>query len=342
MSGTSLDGLDLCTAEFTRSEKGWKYSILKSETLTYPQDLLNQITEAYHSSSHYNCKVLDENLSHFIGEAISIHTSNLPVDLIGSHGHTLLHQPHKQITLQVGNSPSLTLYTEIPIVCDFRVQDVHLGGQGAPLVPIGDKYLFSEFDICVNLGGFANMSCERNAKRIAWDICPVNMGLNLMAERLGKTCDFNGVIARNTHANKEALSALNNLPYYQKKHPKSLGREWYESEITPIISKLSPEESIATLTHHAAQMIAQELERERAKKVIFTGGGAKNVFLMDQISKMISGEAVIPDGETIDFKEALIFGFLALLKARGENNILATVTGAKHDHSSGKLYNFQP
>lgn len=340
MSGTSLDGLDLCTSTFYLEDGSWRFEILKAETIPYPPELLQKIEKAYTISSPNEATEIDVELSTYIGEQVRNHISNLEtkVDLLGSHGHTVLHQPEKGLTYQIGNRPELRSAAGLPTVCDFRVGDVDLGGQGAPLVPIGDALLFSEYDVCLNLGGFANLSLERENRRVAWDICPVNIGLNHFAAKMGLEYDKNGHIAASNAMDGPTFYHLNQLPYFSEDPPKSLGREWFENAILPKLDRLNHEASIATLTGLAAYQIARTLQEVDAQNVLCTGGGAYNKHLINMVKQSISGELTLPESTVINYKEALIFGFLALLKMRGETNVLASVTGASKDHCSGVIY----
>ena len=224
------------------------------------------------------------------------------------------------------------------VVCDFRVQDVELGGQGAPLVPIGDRLLFSEYDYCLNLGGFANCSYEKNGQRIAFDICPVNIVLNKYAEKLGKDFDENGKFAESGIVDENLLHQLDSLKFYSGKPPKSLGLEWVKENIFPLLeaSKISSEDVLRTFTEHIAVQLAKQFS-DRAS-VLITGGGAYNSFLIERFKNLSAIEVVVPSKEIVEYKEALIFGLLGVLKLRDEVNCLASVTGASKDHSSGKIF----
>lgn len=340
MSGTSLDGLDLCTVQFTRRKGKWTYHILSSETLPYPEDLKLKLSTA-HSLSTEALNLLDSELSEYIGDKIAAHiltTPDVTVDLVGSHGHTIFHNPAEKFTLQIGNQAVLREKAGIKTICNFRVEDVEMGGQGAPLVPIGDLLLFAEYDICLNLGGFANLSATQHHTRHAWDVCPVNIGINHYVQKLGLEFDRDGIIARNHRPNQETLVALSELSFYNQAPPKSLGREWLEEHVYPLTDALTPEVAISTLTHHAAFQLAKTLNSLPGNKVICTGGGAKNTYLIELVSDSANKEIVIPEAEVIDFKEALIFAFLAVLKELGEVNVLSSVTGAPRDHSAGIVY----
>ena len=251
-----------------------------------------------------------------------------------------MHQPEKGLTLQIGNLPEISSLTNQTVVCDFRVQDVKLGGQGAPLVPIGDQLLFPEYDYCMNLGGFSNVSFEQNNERIAFDISPVNTVLNFYANKLGMDYDDKGNISKTGICNQGLLSQLNALDFYQKKHPKSLGFEFVKETILPIIESypIPIEDKLNTFTEHIALQIALALPNKNGSLFI-TGGGAYNNFLMDRIQfHLPEMKIIIPSAKILEFKEALIFALLGVLKLRGEINVLSSVTGAKKDHSSGMIY----
>lgn len=215
-----------------------------------------------------------------------------------------------------------------------------MGGQGAPLVPIGDQLLFYAFGFCVNLGGFANVSYEDNGNRVAYDICPVNIVLNYYIKCLGLSFDNKGEFALQGKINFELLERLNNLEYYKKKAPKSLGLEWVISLIFPLIDSfgLEVKDILRTYVEHIAIQISNELNKKKNESVLFTGGGVYHTFLMQRISHFTSNVIEIPSNDIIEYKEALIFGLLGVLKLRGENNCLRSVTGAKYDHSSGNIF----
>lgn len=339
MSGTSLDGVDLVYCRVMKSEK-WSFEIHSASTYAYSSSWMEKLKHA-HTWPLEKIKALDEDYSILLSEYVNrfIHDNRLTkIDFITSHGHTILHQPEKGFTYQIGNLPKLASLTKQKVICDFRVQDVELGGQGAPLVPIGDRLLFGEYDACVNLGGFANISFEKDNQRIAYDICPVNKVLNVYANKLGKDFDESGAIARASVVNPELLAQLDNLQFYSKPPPKSLGIEWLEAEFLPHLklAGLSSEELIATCTTHFAHQIANAISG--FKTVLFTGGGTFNSYLMELIASQTEAKLVIPEPEVINYKEALIFGLLGVLKARGEVNVLASVTGASLDHSSGNIF----
>jgi anhydro-N-acetylmuramic acid kinase len=259
------------------------------------------------------------------------------IDAVSSHGHTILHQPQNGFTLQIGNLPEIATLINQKVVCNFRVQDVRLGGQGAPLVPIGDRILFSEYDYCLNLGGFSNISFEQNNQRIAFDISPVNTVLNFYANKLNLDYDDRGKISKSGKVNSDLLKDLNDLDYYKKTFPKSLGIEFVKEIVLPLIEdhSISIEDKMHTFTEHIAVQTAFILSNKKGELLI-TGGGAYNDFLIERMQFHLPNiEIIIPDAKTLEYKEALIFGLLGVLKLRNEINVLSSVTGAKNDHSSG-------
>jgi anhydro-N-acetylmuramic acid kinase len=339
MSGTSLDGLDLAYCEFDLVNGKWSFEIVYGETIPYSDEWKNRLQNAPNISPKELTK-LDMEYGHYLGEqtALFIKRYHLNPDLVASHGHTVFHKPKEGYTLQIGDGAALRSHIKCPLVYDFRTQDVEFGGQGAPLVPIGDALLFNAFDACINIGGFANISMEKNGQRLAWDICPANIIMNPIAEKLGNAYDRNGDWAREGRINHALFVELNDIVFYKEKAPKSLGKEWVEEIINPLIQKytISDKDLLRTLLEHISVQIARDLEGVEGK-ILFTGGGVFNHFLMEQIQEIIEATIVIPDSQIIDFKEALIFAFMAVLRIRGEINILASVTGATKNHSSGKI-----
>ncbi|MDI5899086.1 anhydro-N-acetylmuramic acid kinase [Flavobacterium yafengii] len=342
MSGTSLDGVDLAHIIFTVKNNKWDFQILESETVSYSIDWLNKLKIAV-DFSEVALEKLNQDYTQLLASIISDFIEKYEIknlDAVCSHGHTILHQPQNGFTLQIGNLPEIKALTNQTVVCDFRVQDVQLGGQGAPLVPIGDQILFSEYEYCMNLGGFSNVSFEQNNKRIAFDISPVNTVLNFYANQLGLDYDDKGRISRTGICNKDLLNELNALDFYQKKHPKSLGFEFVKETILPIIETYSIpiEDKLHTFTEHVALQIALALPNKN-ESLFITGGGAYNDFLIERIQYHLPQiKIIIPSAKILEFKEALIFALLGVLKLRGEINVLSSVTGAKTDHSSGTIY----
>ncbi|MEM8970207.1 MAG: anhydro-N-acetylmuramic acid kinase [Bacteroidota bacterium] len=348
MSGTSLDGLDMAYCEFSLEDGQWQFIIPVAETQPYNevwQQKLGEITEV----SGEELIFTDRDLGVWMGEAVKefINKYQLKPDFIASHGHTVFHQPEKGITYQMGNSFAIQAISEQTVIGQFRNYDVAIGGQGAPLVPIGDQLLFSDYDACLNLGGIANLSTQWQGKRIAYDIGTANMVMNYFAQQLGQSYDVGGQIAQQGEPNQSLLASLNQLPYYRQPFPKSLGYEWVHQEIIQPLEQenLSIADAITTALHHAAYQVAKDVntfadEKTGTFRVLVTGGGAFNVYFMDTIRKNCSEtvELVVPDKKTVAFKEALVFAFLGVLRVRNEINCLQSVTGAQYDHSAGVIF----
>ncbi len=340
MSGTSLDGIDVAEIVFNYSENKWNFEILAAETVPYSSFWKDELREAINFSKE-KLERLDfkytEKLSEEISKFIKKHNIN-EIDAVCSHGHTVFHRPEKGLTYQIGNLPRISKTLGQTVVCDFRMQDVELGGQGAPLVPIGDRLLFSEYDYCLNLGGFANCSFEKNGERIAFDICPVNIVLNKYAEKLGKDFDEGGELAASGKVNETLLSKLNSLSFYSEKPPKSLGLEWVKENVFPLLDdfEISSEDILRTFTEHITIQLANNFKEKSS--ILITGGGAYNSFLIERLKSHATAEIIIPISEIVEYKEALIFGLLGVLKLCDEVNCLASVTGASKDHSSGKIF----
>lgn len=352
MSGTSLDGLDIAYCHFGQIEGVWQFEIIAANTFTYDEAWQKRLQDITKTSGEELMQTHQE-LGVWMGNAVNRFMKKHEVDpeFIASHGHTVFHQPEKGFTLQIGSSYAMHAQCGKPVVSNFRDMDLALGGQGAPLVPIGDRLLFSHHDICLNIGGIANISAEVKGQRLAYDTCPANMVLNHFAQKLGHAYDKGGEIARTGQVNQPILDRLNTLEYYKAPFPKSLGYEWVlENVISPMEKEaLSTEDMLATLTHHVAQQIAANVHlllearmeaSEQEASMMATGGGAFNTYLIECIREYskVKFRIVLPNELIISYKEALIFAFLGVLRVRNEVNCLSSVTGASHDHSAGIFY----
>ena len=341
MSGTSLDGLDMALCRFVHEGSKWQYEMLQCETVSYPTEIIDLLTVAY-SGTAYELALADQRLGRFMADSVNrfLSQASCRSDYIASHGHTIFHRPEQGITVQIGSGAVLAAQTGIPVICDFRSADVAMGGQGAPLVPIGDELLFADYDACLNLGGFSNISFRQNGHRVAFDISPCNMALNDLARQLGQPFDKDGQTATQGQLEQSLLKQLNELPFYALRGSKSLGREWYEQTFQPIVAanNSSVQDKLRTVTEHIAVQLAAVINQVQGDKVLVTGGGAKNNFLLQRVRAHCTHQLIVPDAMTVDYKEALIFAFLGVLRLRGEVNCLADVTGAPKDHCSGAIY----
>lgn len=352
MSGTSLDGLDVAYCQFTPGDS-WRYKIFAAKTYPYTNEWRKKLSSIEKKSAE-ELACFHSEYGHFLGETAKkfIIENSIKADFVSSHGHTIFHQPERRFTFQLGSGAAIAAECGLPVICDFRTTDVALGGQGAPLVPMGDKLLFSEYDFCLNIGGIANISFDNHRKqRIAYDICPANMALNYLAARSGKEYDKNGEIARAGNVSQKLLNELNSLKFYLAKPPKSLGKEWVLREFVPVMERhrISLPDKMRTIVEHIAVQISSQLRNRRPthpgstgkienRKLFITGGGAHNKFLVKRIESLSPINTFIPEKLTIDFKEALIFAFLGVLRMRNEANCLAAVTGAERDNCGGAVY----
>ncbi len=341
MSGTSLDGLDLSLAEYSYKNNYWDYIIVKTETVPYPKTFKESLRNATNVSGNELMRQ-DALFGKWIAKRILkfIPQKEEKIHVIGSHGHTIFHNPKEGYTTQIGNGAHIAALTGIPCVCDFRMGDIARKGQGAPLAPIGDELLFNKFDYCLNIGGIANISYRKNDKRIAYDICPANIALNQIANQLGLEYDDGGEIGKTGEVIIPLLNKLNELNYYKKAGAKSLGREWFESIFLPIINKYTsaPANLLRTVYEHIATKISETLQGNSNSTVLITGGGAKNNFLLMLLKNKCKNKLIIPSHDIIDFKESLIFGFLAVLYTNKVSSCLSSATGAIEDSIGGCLY----
>jgi anhydro-N-acetylmuramic acid kinase len=346
MSGTSGDGLDLAHCHFEYQGGSWNYEILQAETRPFPVELGTALASC-HLLSGLDLALLDVTFGRWMGEQVKNFCSQHQVKpmAVASHGHTVFHQPEKGLSLQIGNGWALHQASGETVLADFRMLDVQLGGQGAPLVPIGDRLLFPQVDFCINLGGISNLSLEKNGQRIAFDCSPFNLLLNQEAQKLGRSYDQDGAWAREGTLDPRLLAQLNALPFYSLSGAKSLGRESIAQSFLPLLdqSGLLPKDCLSTLVEHFAIQIAALIRTHATKaapSLLLTGGGAYNRYFVERLDHHLNQNWIQVEAsqELIEFKEALIFAFLGVLKLRGEANALASVTGASQNSSGGVQY----
>ena len=339
MSGSSLDGLDIALVRFREENDKYSFQILQAETLPYPEYWTRQLSEAFHKQPE-DLFQLDKEYGKFLGEQVLAFTQkhNAHPDFVASHGHTIFHRPEEHYTLQIGDGQELANACDFTVINDFRSEDVSKGGQGAPLVPIGDRLLFSDYEMCLNIGGIANISYDENGKRIAYDLCITNQALNYLAQLKGLDYDKNGELARNGEVDHSLLKKLNNLPFFLQEPPKSLGREFFETFQKDLLKDLSVEDMLATFVEHIALQIALPISWLPKGKILCTGGGARNKYLVERLQARTKHEVIVPEKQIIDYKEALVFAFLGLLRLEGKTNVLSSVTGAESDSCSGRVW----
>ena len=343
MSGTSLDGVDISYCELWKSNHKWHYKIILAETISYEKTWKNRLQQLIYQDAMTYVQT-DVEYGHLLGKVIHnfIHKNNLDVDFISSHGHTIFHQPQKGFTSQIGQGACIYAQTSIPVISDFRTVDVAFGGQGAPFVPIGDSLLFNEYDFCLNLGGIANISFKKDGKQHAFDTCPMNMPLNLLIEHLNLEYDDKGNLAKQGNFVQSLFDELNNLDFYKNTGPKSLGKEWVDAIFMQLVNSfsISLEDKLCTICHHIAYQLNETIKSSgitKESKLLITGGGAYHNFFIEVLRSYLpkSVKIVLPDSLLINYKEALIFAFLGILRIQNENNVLFEVTGASQNSVNG-------
>ncbi len=346
MSGTSLDGLDLAHCHLWKNGVRWEFEIKDTKSVAYTAEMQGELKDSIYLKAEELLK-FNNTYGTWLGEQAKIFITErrLEVDHIASHGHTTHHQPENGLTYQIGSGQHLANASGRRVICDFRTNDVALGGQGAPLVPIGDALLFGQYDFCLNLGGISNISFDVKGKRIAYDIGLANMILNHITRKINLSYDRGGKLAKQGRINPKMLKQLNGLKYYLLPHPKSIGYEWFVNEVEPIVDNIedSIENLLHTSIHHICEKIAQQIQGNSKRKnqtLFVTGGGALNDFLITVLKEKLgtSTDVVVPLNNLIEFKEALVFSLMGILRLEQEINVFSSVTGAKRDSSSGVLY----
>lgn len=341
MSGTSLDGVDLAMCDID----GGGYRVLDATTIPYPAAWRERLANLENASA-YEYALANVELGHYLGRLVRDFSDGKPkAEAVASHGHTIFHRPELGLTTQIGDGDAISAECGLPVISNFRTLDVALGGQGAPLVPIGDMLFFSQYDACLNLGGIANISYNADGRRSAFDICPCNMALNRLAALLGLDYDPQGENAARGNVHTCLKVRLDDIEFYSLPAPKSLGKEWFLEQFWPIVAKEKGTtdmttvcDLLATVSAHIAWQIAKILIRENIGTLMVTGGGAFNRNLIGQIERYAPQTVVtVPDRLTVEYKEAVVFALLGYLRLCGERNTLRSVTGARQDSCGGTI-----
>lgn len=349
MSGSSMDGLDIVYCTLQEIGGKWSFQINEAECIEFP-DEWKQKLQKITSVSAKDLLFAHSVFGHWMGNAIKnfITEKNLEhkVHLIASHGHTVFHEPALGMTFQMGDGAAIAAVTQLPVVSDLRNMDVALGGQGAPIVPIGERLLWNDYKYFLNIGGISNITINNNEQHIAFDVCPANRVLNLLSNELGKSFDENGTEASAGNIHDDLLFELNDLDYYHKPFPKSLSNEYGADVVLGIVQKynISIQDKLCTFCEHIAMQVSNVCEKnagDKSEKILVTGGGAFNQFLVERIKNLLSEkniEVEIPHPDLIKYKEALIMALIGVLRWREEENVLSSVTGAKRNSIGGALW----
>jgi anhydro-N-acetylmuramic acid kinase len=356
MSGSSLDGLDIAFVEFLEQGGKWSYQILHADCYPYSPEWTRRLKDATQLSAR-EYQLLHVDYGHYLGHQvkafIDAHKIHYQVALISSHGHTTFHDPARGMTAQLGDGAALAAETQLPVVTDLRAMDVAFGGQGAPIVPIGEKFLLQDYSMFLNIGGIANITLSaKGGEYIAYDICAANRVLNMLAQELGSPYDKGGKFAAEGHLYEPLLQQLGRLDYYKQAYPKSLANEYGTGVVYPLIKSagIAPANALHTYAIHIAQQTAVSVLSLRdqlpddEKKMLVTGGGAFNDFLIQELKKAIEPlgvTIVVPETNLVNYKEALIMAFIGVLRWRQEYNVLSSVTGASRDSIGGALWTGQ-
>jgi len=353
MSGSSLDGLDIVYTQLEEVRGKWAFEILKAECLPYSTEWQHDLKQAT-AMSVPDFLRLHTAYGRYTGTCVQdfIERNELvhKVHFVVSHGHTVFHEPASRTTCQIGDGAAIAAVTGLPVICDLRALDVALDGQGAPIVPMGDRLLFGDYDLLLNLGGIANMTTRHaDGHYTACDITVANQALNYLAEKAGKTFDENGALAASGQLQDEALQQLATHTYYTAQGPKSLSNEAAMELVAGFIDDESY--TVADRLHTICSLIVAQTDHtikqtlgEAAtvgKKMLVTGGGALNIFLAGQLQKQLATlgiEVIVPDTNTVLYKEALVMALLGVLRWREEANVLADVTGARKDSVGGAFW----
>ena len=355
MSGSSLDGLDIAFVEFQEQGGKWSYEILQADCYAYTNEWVAKLSDAINLSAR-DYQLLHTEYGHYTGQQVNkfieAHQLHYKVAVVASHGHTTFHIPDKKMTAQLGDGAAIAAETQLPVVTDLRAMDVAFSGQGAPIVPIGEKLLLGDYNFFLNLGGIANISLNAE-KYVAYDICPANRVLNMLVNQLRKEYDDGGQIAATGTVNNELLEKLNALEYYKQPYPKSLANDFGTDVVYPIIkdSNLEIKDALRTYVEHIVVQIRESIStsgnfkpQTSNLKLLASGGGGFNTFLIQRLSdslKELNVEVIVPDKKLVNFKEALIMAFIGVLRWRQEYNVLSSVTGAARDSIGGALWTGQ-
>ncbi len=350
MSGSSCDGLDISFVSLEESRGVWQFEIVQADCIPYTTIWKEKLLGAT-ALSALDFQLLHHEYGVYIGavvnEFIEKHALEYKVQLIGSHGHTIFHQPSKGISIQIGSGAAIAAATGINVISDLRSMDTALGGQGAPLVPVGEQALFSEYDYCLNIGGISNISIKKDGHWMAWDICAANRVLNGLAATKNRSFDDKGMMAASGKLNTALLTKLNAIQYYKQQPPKSLDNSFGDHDVLGMIQDagIDTADALHTYCRHIAQQILYSLlpihQQQASAKMLVTGGGAFNDFLMHCIQeelKTIHIDITIPNATVVQYKEALIMAFLAVLRWREEYTCYADSTGASRNSIGGAVW----
>lgn len=354
MSGSSLDGLDIAYCRLDWDGKALSsWELLEAETLAF-SDLWVRRLVALPQQNALTFAQSDIYFSYYMGELLNafIKKQNIKqIDFVASHGHTVFHDPARRFSIQIGNGNALAATVGKTVICDFRMQDVAMNGEGAPLAPLADAYLFPGYDYYMNIGGIANISAKCSDRWVAYDFAPANQVLNFLAEKSDLKFDKDGEIARAGNVNAELLDSLQKLNFFGKEYPKSMSNEWIRTEVLPLFKgsgrsledqmRTAVELIVSTSFDAIALIQRQENKQSVSSEMLMSGGGCHNLFLVEKLKEKLSElniEVQIPKKDIIDFKEAMLVALLGMFRLNAIPNSIPEVTGAKKATVNGGVY----
>lgn len=348
MSGSSMDGLDIAHCTFEEVAGKWSYVINHATCIPFTEEWLDKLGRVTQMGGK-ELLLTHTAFGQWMGQEILkfIHTHQLDhrVHLIASHGHTVFHEPKQGMTFQMGDGASIAAVVKLPVITDLRNLDVALGGQGAPIVPIGEKLLWEPIRYFLNIGGICNITKKQDEQVIAFDVCPANRVLNTLAQTKGQAYDNKGELSAKGSIHQELLDALNEQSYYQLSPPKSLANEFGAEVLMKIIDgySISIEDKLRTMVEHIAIQVANVLDNDGVseEQLLVTGGGALNDFLIKTLQEKLTTKqikVIVPDEDLIGYKEAVVMALIGILRWREEANVLSSVTGARESSIGGALW----
>ncbi len=355
MSGSSLDGIDLSYCSYSTSGDAFDWELLNHATYPIPDTWKSRLLHLPEQSAKTFVKT-HTYFGHFLSEVINdfIERQKITPDFIASHGHTIFHEPNKRFTTQIGCGAAIATQTGLPVINDFRIQDISINGEGTPLAPAADLFLFEGYDFYLNLGGIANLTAKTVDQLVAFDVCPANQLLNFLANQINLAYDKDGILAKSGQLLPALMERLRDFEYYRMSYPKSLDNSWIKKEVLSIFQQF--EEPVQDKLHTTCKFIAEEITNSLSTviqslkmgknnhyKLLATGGGTFNEFLLECIVESntkgnLPIEVVLPEKEIIDFKEAILMGLLGVLRVQNRPNCFASVTGAKYDTIGGIVH----
>ena len=356
MSGSSLDGLDIAYCDFMIDTKlpglVSQWNMLDTVSISYTKDYSNRLHKLK-SKSALDLAMFHSEFGAYLGDTLKdlIHKHEWEPSFVSSHGHTIFHYPGQHMTFQLGAGQQIADHCQRPCITDLRQSDINFGGQGAPLATLADRFLFPGCTYYLNLGGIMNLSMLKDNKSIGYDLAPANQVLNHLARRAGFEMDKDGLLGAKGKVISNLLDKLKNHPFLRQPHPKSLDNAEVEQHWIQLFKDKadSTVDILRTYYEFIAYCIGSEIVQLRNQigkdhlfeKILITGGGAHNVFLMKLIENQLEdlGIQLKPcERAVIDFKEALLIAYCGLFRWLEVPLPISQSTGARKDSIAGSIH----